>query len=409
MTRFVDAPAVTSTLAADAAAGGIRTPVYLDHHATTPVDTRVLEAMLPYFTHEFGNAASTDHSFGHRAEAAVEGARRELAALIGARPAELVFTSGATEADNLALFGAMDAYAEKGDHLITCATEHKAILDAAHRLEEQGKQVIYLPVDEHGMVDPDDVRRAITERTVLISIMAANNEIGTLAPIAEIGRIAHEREVLFHTDATQAVGHVPIDVEAAHIDLLSCSAHKLYGPKGVGALYVRRRHPRVRLAPIMFGGGHERGLRSGTLNVPGIVGLGKAADLARRLMPDESTRLRQLRAQLLDAITAVGGISLNGHPERRLPHNLSVFIESVEAKSLIMGLPDLAFSTGAACSTAHVEPSHVIQALGLGAQRAHGTIRLGLGRSTTDTEVAYAGERLCYAIRRSRAFTRAAG
>lgn len=387
----------------------VRTPVYLDHHATTPVDPSVLEAMLPYFTQEFGNAASVDHSIGHRAEAAVEVARAQVAHLLGARDAEIVFTSGATEADNLALFGAMDSQAERGDHLITCVTEHKAVLDAAQRLERLGKRVTYLPVDHDGLVDPGAVGRAITDRTVLISIMAANNEIGTLAPVAEIGRIAHDRGVLFHSDATQAVGHVPIDVEAMHIDLLSFSAHKLYGPKGVGGLFVRRRQPRVKLTPLLWGGGHERGLRSGTLNVPGIVGLGKAAEVAGRLMPTEAPRLRQLTSELRNILeTKLGGVHQNGHSELRLPHNLNLFIEGVEAKSLILALPDLAFSTGAACSTAHVEPSHVIEALGLGPARAHGTVRLGLGRSTTTAEMRYAAERLITGVHRGRALSSSA-
>ena len=386
-------------------ASRVRTPIYLDHHATTPVDPSVLAAMLPYFTEDFGNAASVDHIFGHRGEAAVDAARAQLAALLGAREAEIVFTSGATEADNLALFGIMDASADRGDHLITCVTEHKAVLDAAGRLESQGKRVTYLPVDQSGLVNPEDVRRAITERTVLISIMAANNEIGTIAPLAEIGKVAHEHGIVFHSDATQAIGHIPIDVDALGIDLLSLSAHKFYGPKGVGALFVRRRHGRVRLTPVIWGGGHERGMRSGTLNVPGIVGLGSAAELAREMMPKEMLRLRTLARRLIDELQQlVPGIEVNGHPEQRLPHNVNLYIRGVEAKTLILNLPDLAFSTGSACSSARVEPSHVILALGLGEERAHSSIRLGLGRSTTEADIAYAVRRLAEGIQHSRAF-----
>lgn len=383
----------------------VKTLVYLDHHATTPVDPGVLEAMLPYFTHEFGNAASKDHVFGHRAETAVEAARARIAHLIGARDAEIVFTSGATEADNLAIFGVMDADADRGDHLITSVTEHKAVLDSVRRLEQLGKRVTYLPVDHQGFVDPDDVRAAITNRTILISIMAANNEIGTLAPLAEIGKLAHERGILFHTDATQAVGHVPIDVEAMQVDLLSMSGHKVYGPKGVGALYVRRRRPHVKLTPIIWGGGHERGLRSGTLNVPGIVGFGAAAEIALKLLPREGPRVRALtRRMYAELIEVLDGIERNGpeDDERRLPHNLNIYVRGVESKSLIVTLPDLAFSTGAACTTAHVEPSHVINALGLGPERAHSTLRFGLGRKTTDDEIDYAVARIVEAVHQAR-------
>ena len=381
----------------------VHAPIYLDHHATTPVAPDVLDAMLPYFATDFGNAASKDHVFGARSDAAVETARMNLARLIGARNTEIIFTSGATEANNLALFGVMESYANRGNHLITVVTEHKAVLDSAHRLEQLGKRVTYLPVDSQGVVDLDGLRKAITPETVLISIMAANNEIGTLAPLAEIGRIAHEHEVLFHTDATQAVGHIPIDVEKMEIDLLSLSAHKFYGPKGIGALFVRRRHPRVKLTPIQWGGGHERGMRSGTLNVPAIVGLGKAAVLAGQVMFDEARRLTSLRDRLLMRIQEqVGEITLNGQPTHRLPHNLNIFISGVEAKSLIIALPDIAFSTGAACTTEHVEPSHVIEALRLGVDRPHRSIRFGLGRSTILNEIDYTVARVGDEINRLR-------
>jgi cysteine desulfurase len=366
-----------------------RRPVYMDHHATTPVDPRVLEAMLPYFNQVFGNAASIDHEYGAEAARAVETARQQIAQLINAQPDEIIFTSGATEADNLAILGVAEQYADRGNHIITCVTEHKAVLDTCHYLERRGWQVTYLPVDQQGLIDPDDVRRAIMPQTLLISIMTANNEIGTLAPIAEIGRIAREHEVLFHTDATQAVGHVPVDVEAMNIDLLSMSAHKIYGPKGIGALYVRKRRPRVRVAEQMHGGGHERGMRSGTLNVPGIVGFGKALEIAAREMKTEGQRLRKLRDRLWAGLQAqLDDVKLNGHLTQRLPHNLSVAILGVESRSLLVQLKhDVALSTGSACTTAKVEPSHVILALGHGEERAHCSVRFGLGRENTEADV----------------------
>ncbi len=378
-----------------------RLPVYMDHHATTPVDPRVLEAMLPYFIQCFGNAASIDHEYGAQAGQAVENARRQIAQLINARPDEIVFTSGATEADNLALLGVAEQYADKGRHIITCVTEHHAVLDPCHYLESKGWLVTYLPVDQYGLVDPDAVRKAITPQTVLISIMAANNEIGTIAPIAEIGKIARQHEILFHTDATQAVGHIPIDVEMMNIDLLSMSAHKFYGPKGIGALYVRKRQPRVKLVSQMHGGGHERGMRSGTLNVPGIVGMGKAAEIARQEMKTEEQRLRELRDYLWEGIQAnIEGVELNGHPTQRLPHNLSIFIPGVESRSLVVKLKhDVALSTGSACTTAKVEPSHVILALGYGEERAHGSVRFGLGRSNTEEVVEYVIDRFAPSVK----------
>jgi cysteine desulfurase len=361
----------------------------MDHHATTPVDPRVLEVMIPYFTESFGNAASIDHEYGSQSRQAVENARQQIAQLVNARSDEIVFTSGATEADNLAIFGATEQYSNKGKHIITCVTEHLAVLDPCLYLESRGWQITRLPVDQYGLVDPDAVRKAITPQTVLISIMTANNEIGTIAPIEEIGKIAREHEVLFHTDATQAVGHIRIDVEEMNIDLLSMSAHKFYGPKGIGALYVRKLRPRVKLVTQMHGGGHERGMRSGTLNVPGIVGMGKAAEIARQEMPTERERVQKLRDRLWEGIQAnIEGVQLNGHPIQRLPHNLSVFMPGVESRSVVVKLKhDVAFSTGSACTTAKVEPSHVILALGYGEQRAHCSNRFGLGRKNTEAEV----------------------
>jgi len=378
-----------------------RRPVYMDHHATTPVDPRVLEAMLPYFSQVFGNAASVDHEYGAEAAHAVENARQQVAQLINAQPDEIIFTSGATEADNLAILGVAEQCADRGNHIITCVTEHKAVLDPCHYLERKGWRVTYLPVDQYGLVDPGSVRKAITPQTVLISIMAANNEIGTLAPVAEIGRIAHEHEVLFHTDAAQAVGHVPVGVEAMNVDLLSMSAHKIYGPKGVGALYVRKRHPRVRLAPQMHGGGHERGMRSGTLNVPGIVGLGKALEIAGQEMEAEGQRLRGLRDRLWAGIQAgLNNVQLNGHPTQRLPHNLNIAIPGIESRALLVLLKDdVALSTGSACTTAKVEPSHVILALGYGEERAHCSVRLGLGRENIESDVNFAINRLAVVVR----------
>jgi cysteine desulfurase len=377
----------------------------MDHHATTPVDPRVLKAMLPYFTEVFGNAASIDHEFGLEAARAVETARQQVAAVINGRPEEIVFTSGATESDNLAILGVAEQYADRGNHIITCVTEHKAVLDTCAYLERKGWQVTYLPVDQQGLVDPDAVRRAITPNTVLISIMMANNEIGVLAPIAEIGQIAKEHEVLLHTDAAQAVGHVLVDVEAMGIDLMSISAHKVYGPKGVGALYVRRRPPRVQLASQMHGGGHERAMRSGTLNVPGIVGLGEALEIADQEMTVEGERLRSLRDRLWAGLQAnLDNVMLNGHPTRRLPHNLSIAILGVESRSLVVQLKhDVALSVGSACTTAKVEPSHVILALGYGEEQAHSSLRFGLGRQNTVNDIDLVVQRITevvHALRR---------
>src|SRR5260370_2683980 len=359
----------------------LRRPIYMDHHATTPVDPRVLAVMLPYFTECFGNAASIDHEYGAEAGQAVEQARRQIAELFNTKADELVFTSGATEADNLAILGVAEQYESKGNHIITSVTEHHAVLDPCHYLESKGWQVTYLPVDSYGLINPEAVRRAIKSQTVLISIMAANNEIGTIAPIAEIGKIARQHEVLFHTDATQAVGHIPIDVETMNIDLLSMSAHKFYGPKGTGALYVRKLRPRVKIVSQMHGGGHERGMRSGTLNVTGIVAIGKAAEIAKQEMRAEGLRLQELRDYLWGGLQDnIEGVQLNGHSVQRLPHNLSVYIPGVESRSLVVKLKhDVALSTGSACTTAKVEPSHVILALGYGEERAHSSLRFGLG------------------------------
>jgi cysteine desulfurase len=382
-------------------------PIYMDNHATTPVDPRVLEAMLPYFCEKFGNAASRSHRFGWEADEAVERARAQVAALIGARPKDIVFTSGATEADNLAIKGVLEFHVERGDHIVTAASEHKAVLDSCRALERAGKaSVTVLPVDARGRIDPADVARAITDRTVLVSIMHANNEIGTIQPLAEIGAITRERGVLFHTDATQAVGRIPVDVESMNINLLSMSAHKLHGPKGVGALYVRSRNPRVRLAPQMHGGGHERGLRSGTLDVPGIVGLGAACALAAAEMATEQPRILALRQKLHRGLAAeIDGIGLNGDFERRLPGNLNLCFEFVEAESLLMALPDIALSSGSACTSATLEPSHVLRAIGLDDEQAHSSVRFGLGRFNTEDEVDHVVGRVAEEVRRQRALS----
>jgi cysteine desulfurase len=381
----------------------MKLPIYMDYHATTPVDPRVLEAMLPFFTQHFGNAASRNHAFGWEAEEAVEKARKHVADLIGANPKEVIFTSGATESNNLAIKGAAEMYREKGNHIITCVTEHKAVIDTCKKLEKQGARVTYLPVQKDGRISLDELRAAITEKTILITIMSANNEIGVLQPIAEIGAIAKEKGILFHTDAVQAVGKIPYDVNALKVDLVSLSAHKFYGPKGVGALYVRRRNPRVLLAEQISGGGHERGMRSGTLNVPGIVGLGKAAEIAKAEMATESERLRNLRDRLNEKLHRnLDEIYINGSMEHRLPHNLNISFAYVEGESLLMGINDVAVSSGSACTSASLEPSYVLKALGAGDDLAHSSIRFGLGRWTTDEEVDYVVEKLTTVVRRLR-------
>ena len=381
----------------------MKLPIYMDYHATTPVDPRVLEAMMPFFTEKFGNAASRNHAFGWEAEQAVEAARKQVADLIGANSKEIIFTSGATESNNLAIKGVAEMYREKGNHIITQVTEHKAVIDTCKKLEKQGARVTYLPVQKDGRISLDDLRDAITDKTILITIMTANNEIGVLQPVAEIGAIAKEKGILFHTDAVQAVGKVPFDVTAAKADLVSMSAHKMYGPKGVGALYVRRRNPRVLLAEQINGGGHERGMRSGTLNVTGIVGFGKAAELCRTGMADEATRLRTLRDRLNEKLHAnLDEIYINGSMEHRLPHNLNISFAYVEGESLLMGINDVAVSSGSACTSASLEPSYVLKALGAGDDLAHSSIRFGLGRWTTNEEVDYVVDKLTTVVRRLR-------
>lgn len=379
-------------------------PIFLDNHSTTPMDPRVLDTMLPYFCEKFGNAASRNHSFGWEAEEAVENARKQIAKLIHADPKELVFTSGATESDNLALKGVLEMYKEKGDHIITSSTEHRAVLDTAKALEaKRGVKVTYLPVDKHGMVNPEDVRNALTDKTILISIMLANNEIGTINPVKEIGKIAKEKGILFHCDATQGVGKIPVDVQDMGIDLMSFSAHKIYGPKGVGALYVRKKAPRVRIAPQMDGGGHERGMRSGTLPVPLIVGFGKACELCEQEMPTEAPRLAAMRDRLQAGImNAMEEVYLNGHPTQRLPHNLNISFAYVEGESMLMGLKEIALSSGSACTSATLEPSYVLRALGVGSDLAHSSIRFGIGRFNGNEEIDYTIKRIIEVVTKLR-------
>ena len=377
-------------------------PVYLDHSATTPVRAEVFAAMEPFYGPKFGNPSSI-HRWGREARAALDEARERLAATLGAHSDEIVFTSGGTESDNLAIKGAARMYREKGRHIITAVTEHKAVIDTCKHLEKEGFEVKYLPVQRDGLIDLDRLRGAITDRTILISIMAANNEVGVLQPIAEIGRMARERGVLFHTDAVQAAGKVPFDVNASSVDMASLSAHKMYGPKGVGALYVRRRNPRVLLTPIIDGGGHERGMRSGTLNVPGIVGFGKAASLGREELPAESARLTLLRDRLYDGLRRhLDDIYVNGSLEHRLPGNLNVSFAYVEGESLLMGINDIAVSSGSACTSATLEPSYVLKALGTGDELAHSSIRFGLGRFNTEEEVDFVVEKLSAVVKRLR-------
>lgn len=382
----------------------MQTPIYMDNHATTRVDPRVLEVMLPYFTEKFGNAASRSHTFGWETEAAVDLGREQIARLIHASsPREIVFTSGATESDNLAIKGVAASYRDKGNHIITCVTEHRAVLDTCKALEQQGCQVTYLPVDRNGTVNMNRLREAITDKTILISVMAANNEIGTIEPVKQIGQFAHEKGILFHTDATQAVGKIPLNVEEMGIDLLSLTAHKMYGPKGIGALYVRAAKPRVRLRPMIDGGGHERGMRSGTLNVPGIVGLGKACEIAQKEMAAEAERLISLRERLKKKIIdQLEEIYVNGHPTERLPGNMNISFAYVEGESLLMALKDVAVSTGSACTSASLEPSHVLRAIGVEEELAHTSIRFGLGRFNTEEEVDYVVRRVVEEVRRLR-------
>jgi cysteine desulfurase len=391
---------VTSQIAVPA---GVSLPIYMDNHATTPLDPRVLEAMMPYLTGKFGNAASRNHSFGWEAEQAVEVAREQIAQLIGATAKEIIFTSGATESNNLAIKGIAEMYRERGNHIITQVTEHKAVLDTCKRLEKHGYRITFLPVQADGLIDLDDLKRAIDDKTILVSIMASNNEIGVLQPIAEIGKICHERGVIFHTDAVQSVGKVPINVLADNIDVLSLSGHKIYGPKGVGALYVRRRNPRVQIAAQIDGGGHERGMRSGTLNVPGIVGLGKACALAGAEMQQEASRLQGLRDRLKNKLEAeLDYVHVNGSMERHLPGNLNMSFVYVEGESLLMGINDIAVSSGSACTSATLEPSYVLKALGLGDDVAHSSIRFGLGRFNTEAEVDYVAAKVIDVVKKLR-------
>jgi cysteine desulfurase len=390
-------------IAQHAAPNGVKLPVYMDNHATTPMDPRVLEEMLPYFMEKFGNAASRNHSFGWAAEEGVEQARERVAKLVGATTKEIIFTSGATESDNLAIKGVAEMYREKGNHIITAVTEHKAVLDTCKRLEKYGYRVTYLPVQKDGQIDLDDLKRAMDDKTILVTVMAANNEIGVLQPWEAIGKLCHERGVIFHTDATQAVGKVPMDVNKQNIDVASISAHKMYGPKGVGALYVRRKNPRVQLSAIIDGGGHERGMRSGTLNVPGIVGLGKACAIAHEDLPKESCKLAGLRNRLRESIMSrLDECYINGSMEHRLPGNLNISFAYVEGESLLMGINDIAVSSGSACTSATLEPSYVLKALGAGDDLAHSSIRFGLGRFNTEAEVDYVADRVVETVSRLR-------
>ena len=386
---------------------GVTLPIYMDNHATSPLDPRVPEAMMPYFTNKFGNAASRNHSFGWEAEQAVETAREQIAKLIGATAKEIIFTSGATESNNLAIKGIAEMYRERGNHIITQVTEHKAVLDTCKKLEKMGYRVTYLPVLADGLIDLDDLRRAIVtegpEKTILVSIMYANNEIGVVQPIREIGKLCHEKGVLFHTDAVQAVGKIPVDVQADNIDVLSISAHKLYGPKGVGALYVRRRNPRVQITEQINGGGHERGMRSGTLNVPGIVGMGAACEIARNEMVAEAARELELRDYLKNKLeSALDYTQVNGNMDHHLPGNLNMSFVYVEGESLLMGINDIAVSSGSACTSATLEPSYVLKALGLGDEIAHSSIRFGLGRFNTKAEVDYVADKIIDVVRKLR-------
>jgi cysteine desulfurase len=381
----------------------MKLPIYMDNNSTTRVDPRVVEALLPYFTEHYGNAASRSHAYGWEAEAAVEEAREQVATIIGAGAKEVIFTSGATESNNLALKGAAAMYKKKGNHIITQATEHKAVLDPCKRLERDGFRVTVLPVDRYGQVHPEQVREALTDKTILVSIMAANNEIGTLQPLQGIGKLCKEKGVLFHTDAVQAIGKVPVDVEEMGIDLLSMTAHKVYGPKGVGALYVRKKDPRVRLEPIIDGGGHERGMRSGTLAVPNIVGFGAACAIARRELPEEAKRLTRLRERLRESIMGrLPESYLNGHPTERLPGNVNISFAYVEGEGLMMGIKDVAVSSGSACTSASLEPSYVLRALGVGDDLAHSSIRFGLGRFTTEAEVDFVADLVVREVNRLR-------
>lgn len=380
----------------------IKTPIYMDYQATTPLDPRVLEAMMPYFTEHFGNAASRSHAFGWTAEEASDKARDQVAKLIGGSGREIIWTSGATESINLAIKGIAGFYEERGNHIVTSKTEHPAVLDTCKRLERSGFEVTYLDVDQTGRLDPEAVRAAMTDKTILVSIMAANNEIGTVHPIAEIGAIVKEKGAFFHVDAVQAAGKIPFDVNECKADLVSLSSHKMYGPKGVGALWIRRR-PRVRLSSIIDGGGHERGMRSGTINVAGVVGFGAAAEIAMQEMGEESARLLRLREKLkTEIMKGLDMVHLNGHPEHRIPGNLNLSFSYVEGEGMLMALKDVALSSGSACTSASLEPSHVLRACGVDEELAHSSLRFGLGRNTTEEEVDYVAKKVIEAVKRLR-------
>ena len=380
----------------------LKFPIYLDNHATTPMDPRVLQAMTPFFLEKFGNAASRNHQFGWEAEEGVEKARKQIADLIGANSKEIIFTSGATESNNLAIKGVAQMYAEKGNHIITAATEHKAVLDTCKHLEKEGLRVTYLPLKGDGLIDLDMLKDSFTDKTILVSIMYANNEIGVIQPVKEIGKMCKERGVLFHTDGVQAVGKIPVNVLADNIDIMSLTAHKIYGPKGVGALYVRRKSPRVQLTAQMDGGGHERGMRSGTLNVPGIVGLGEACEICHREMDQEIARAKYLRDKLHAKLAHIEESYVNGSMEHRLPHNLNMSFAYVEGESLLMGINDIAVSSGSACTSATLEPSYVLKALGLGDDLAHTSIRFGIGRFNTEEEIDYVGNKMTEVVEKLR-------
>ena len=388
----------------------VKLPIYMDNHATTRVDPRVVEAMLPYFTERYGNAASTNHVFGWEADEACQKAREQIASLVGATAKEIVFTSGATESNNLAIKGVARMYRRKGKHLVTATAEHKAVLDPYKRLGREGWEVTIVPVDRTGQVDPDAVRGALRDDTLLVSVMLANNEVGTINPLGEIGELCKQRGVLLHSDATQAVGKVPVDVEELGVDLLSCSAHKMYGPKGVGALYVRRRNPQVRIEPMIDGGGHERGMRSGTLTVPNIVGFGKACELCGQEMQVDAERIGALRDRLhRDIIERIEQVTLNGHPAERLAGNLNLSFAFVEGEALMMSMKDVAVSSGSACTSANPEPSHVLLAMGIGEELTRASIRFGLGRFNTDDEVTFAIDAIADAVSRLRAMSSVSG
>lgn len=385
---------------------GVKLPIYMDYHATTPVDPEVVEAMLPFLREHFGNPSSRTHVFGWTAEAAVERAREQISQLVGCKPMEIVFTSGAGESDNLAVKGLAWASRDRGNHIVTTAIEHRAVLDACGRLEKEGFDVTYLSVDRTGVVDPGQVDEAITDRTILVSVIAAHNEIGTIQPVAEIGRICRDRGVLFHSDAAQALGKIPLRVDEMHVDLLSFSAHKLYGPKGVGALFVRKSKPAVKLTPLLDGGGQEQGYRSGTHNVPGIVGFGKACEVTSRFMPAEGERLKGLRERLKDGIAGrIDGVYVNGHPERRLPGNLNLSFAGVEGEALLLSMKDVAVSSGSACASGSMKASYTLVALGVSEELARASIRFGLGRWSTEEEVDYTVEKLAERVERLRAMS----